>query len=102
MAKVKKTQQQIIAENEKISDQILEDLRSKGGDNMDGEKRANEKLVELGYKQHKSLFEFDDKAAENLDWFYHLTGGHTHTDFFAMRPTDYSKANEGEDFENIW
>ena len=65
-------------------------------------KRANEKLVELGYKQHKSLFEFDDKAAENLDWFYHLTGGHTHTDFFAMRPTDYSKANEGEDFENIW
>ena len=44
MAKVKKTQQQIIAENEKISDQILEDLRSKGGDNMDGEKRANEKL----------------------------------------------------------
>ena len=44
MAKIKKTQQQIIAENEKISDQILEDLRSKGGDNMDGEKRANEKL----------------------------------------------------------
>ena len=44
MAKVKKTQQQIIAENEKISDQILEDLRSKGGDNMDGEKRADEKL----------------------------------------------------------
>ena len=43
MAKVKKTQQQIIAENEKISDQILEDLRSKGGDNMDGEKRANER-----------------------------------------------------------
>ena len=23
-------------------------------------------------------------------------------DFFAIRPTDYSKANEGEDFENIW
>ena len=44
MAKVKKTQQQIIAENEKISDLILEDLRSKGGDNVDGEKRANEKL----------------------------------------------------------
>jgi ribonucleotide reductase beta subunit family protein with ferritin-like domain len=38
----------------------------------------------------------------NLDWFFHLTGGHTHTDFFAVRPTDYSKANEGEDFEDIW
>ena len=35
-----------------------------------------------------------------MAWFYHLTGGHTHTDFFAVRPTDYSKANEGEDFEN--
>jgi ribonucleoside-diphosphate reductase beta chain len=62
-------------------------------------KRANEKLVELGYEK---VFEYDDNAASNLDWFYHLTGGHTHTDFFAMRPTDYSKANEGEDFEDIW
>jgi len=62
-------------------------------------KRANEKLKELGYK---SIFKYNDKSAKNLDWFYHLTGGHTHTDFFAIRPTDYSKANEGEDFENIW
>ena len=62
-------------------------------------KRANEKLIELGYKKH---FEYDKDAASNLDWFYHLTGGHTHTDFFAVRPTDYSKANEGEDFEDIW
>ena len=62
-------------------------------------KRANEKLIELGYKKH---FKYDKEAASNLDWFYHLTGGHTHTDFFAIRPTDYSKANEGEDFEDIW
>jgi ribonucleoside-diphosphate reductase beta chain len=62
-------------------------------------KRTNEKLKELGYKE---IFKYDDKADKNLDWFYHLTGGHTHTDFFAIRPTDYSKANEGEDFENIW
>ena len=52
MAKVKKTQQQIIAENEKISDQILEDLRSKGGDNMNGEKRANEKLDSMMAKSN--------------------------------------------------
>ena len=45
MAKIEKTKQQIIAENEKISDQILEDLRSKGGDNMNGEVMANEKLM---------------------------------------------------------
>ena len=44
MAKIEKTKQQIIAENEKISDQILEDLRSKGGDNMNGEAMAREKL----------------------------------------------------------
>ena len=62
-------------------------------------KRANEKLQELGYL---TFFDVDTKAADNLDWFYHLTGGHTHTDFFAIRPTDYSKANEGEDFEDIW
>jgi len=65
-------------------------------------KRLNEKLVELGYKNSSGHFSFDEKAASNLDWFYHLTGGHTHTDFFAVRPTDYSKANEGEDFEDIW
>ena len=65
-------------------------------------KRTNEKLVELGYSNLASHFKFDDNAAGNLDWFYHLTGGHTHTDFFAIRSTDYSKANEGEDFEDIW
>ena len=65
-------------------------------------KRLNEKLQELGYFDLGEYFAFDKKSAENLDWFYHLTGGHTHTDFFAIRPTDYSKANEGEDFEDIW
>ncbi len=65
-------------------------------------KRLNEKIEELGYSNRRRDFEFDEVAASNLDWFYHLTGGHTHTDFFAVRPTDYSKANEGEDFEDIW
>tara|TARA_X000001036_G_scaffold296282_1_gene275443 strand:- start:3332 stop:4300 length:969 start_codon:yes stop_codon:yes gene_type:complete len=65
-------------------------------------KRLNEKLVELGYSNQRQHFEFDEVSAGNLDWFYHLTGGHTHTDFFAIRPTDYSKANEGEDFDDIW
>ena len=65
-------------------------------------KRLNEKLVELGYVDLGSYFAFDEKGSKNLDWFYHLTGGVTHTDFFATRPTDYSKAGEGEDFEDIW
>jgi ribonucleoside-diphosphate reductase beta chain len=61
--------------------------------------RTNIKLEELGYKSH---FDYNKKKAENLEWFYHLTGGVTHTDFFAIRPTDYSKANEGEDFGDMW
>jgi len=65
-------------------------------------KRTNEKLIELGYTDKRKLFRYDKEGAANLDWFYHLTGGHTHTDFFAIRPTDYSKANEGEDFEDVW
>ena len=65
-------------------------------------KRTNEKLTELGYTDKRRYFHYDEDAAGNLEWFYHLTGGHTHTDFFAIRPTDYSKANEGEDFEDIW
>jgi ribonucleoside-diphosphate reductase beta chain len=68
--------------------------------------RTNEKLAELGYNPFAGgdfYFEVDKKKAENLDWFYHLTGGTTHTDFFAMRPTDYSKANEGENWDaNSW
>ena len=62
-------------------------------------KRTNEKLHELNYDYG---FDYDADSARKLDWFYHLTGGHTHTDFFAIRPTDYSKAGEGEDFDDIW
>ena len=65
-------------------------------------KRLNEKLHELGYIDLGLYFTFDEAAAKNLDWFYHLSGGHTHTDFFSIRPTDYSKANEGDDYENVW
>ena len=76
----------------------LENLKKKDLKNFI-RKRANEKLHELGYE---SIFNFDVKSAEQLDWFYHLTGGLTHTDFFAVRPTDYSKANEGEDWSDLW
>lgn len=68
--------------------------------------RTNEKLAEIGYNPIPGgdlHFVYDEKKAEALEWFYHLTGGVTHTDFFAMRPTDYSKANEGEDWnDGLW
>ena len=59
-------------------------------------KRANEKLVELNIDP---VFVYNEDKASELDWFYHLTGGHTHTDFFAVRPTDYSKAGEDENWD---
>ena len=40
--------------------------------------RTNTKLKELGYE---SIFDYNKEKSDNLDWFYHLTGGHTHTDF---------------------
>ena len=70
----------------------LENLKARDLKNFIS-RRANEKLIELGYDQH---FEFDGESAKELDWFYHLTGGVEHTDFFAIRPTAYSKAGEDE------
>ena len=61
--------------------------------------RANAKLVELGYSD---IFEYNKEQASELDWFWHLSGGHTSTDFFAVRPTDYSKDNEGDDWGDIF
>ena len=61
--------------------------------------RTNQKLKELGYN---GINEYNKEKSQNLEWFYNLTGGHTHTDFFAIRPTDYSKANEGEDWDDLF
>ena len=65
-------------------------------------KRTNEKLVELGYLDLGSYFPFNKDAASNLDWFYHLSGGVMHTDFFSIRPTDYSKAGENENWDDLF
>lgn len=64
-------------------------------------RRANEKLYELGYEPS---FNYDKESADELEWFYHLTGGTTHTDFFAIRPTDYAKAGEDENWseDELW
>jgi hypothetical protein len=40
--------------------------------------------------------------AGELDWFYHLTGGTTWTDFFVIRSTDYSKAGKDDNWDDIW
>ena len=44
------------------------------------------------------------ESANQLEWFDHLTGGTTHTDFFAIRSTDYAKAGENENWsdDELW
>jgi ribonucleoside-diphosphate reductase beta chain len=51
--------------------------------------RANEKMVELGYK---ALFSVNDDLLEEIAWFGQITSGTEMQDFFALRPTSYSKS----------
>lgn len=51
--------------------------------------RANEKMVELGYK---AVYEVDEKLLDEMAWFGQITSGVEHQDFFAMRPSAYSKS----------
>ena len=83
-----------------FEDGDLENLKSEDVKNFIS-RRANEKLAELEYSP---IFEYDIESANQLEWFYHLTGGVTHTDFFAIRPTDYAKAGEDENWsdEELW
>jgi ribonucleoside-diphosphate reductase beta chain len=62
--------------------------------------RANSKLIELGLNP---IFEHIDEAGlDRMEWFGHLTGGNMSTDFFAHRVTDYSKAGEDQDWNNVF
>jgi ribonucleoside-diphosphate reductase beta chain len=52
--------------------------------------RANEKIMELGYK---SIYnDIDPNLLKQMEWFGHLTSGKTQQDFFAGRVTNYSKS----------
>ena len=99
----------IVEMEEKFIDKMFEmgDLENLKANDLKNfiRQRGNEKLGELGYNATPGgdhYFEYDEESAENLEWFYHLTGGVTHTDFFAMRPTDYSKAGEDDDWDDLF
>lgn len=52
--------------------------------------RANSKMEELGYK---GLYnDIDPNLLQQMEWFGHLTSGVEHQDFFASRPSSYSKS----------
>jgi len=52
--------------------------------------RANEKIIELGYKAIYN--DIDPNLLKQIEWFGHLTSGKTHQDFFAGRVTAYAKS----------
>jgi ribonucleoside-diphosphate reductase beta chain len=52
--------------------------------------RANEKMIELGYKPIYN--DIDPNLLKQMEWFGHLTSGVEHQDFFAGRNTSYSKS----------
>ena len=59
--------------------------------------RANTKLEDLGYNP---IFETDAEALERMSWFDVLGAGVEHQDFFAQRPTAYSKG--AVDWSSAW
>ena len=59
MAKTEKTRQEIIAENEKLSDKILRDLKQSAVDNMDY-KSAKEKMQEGNKIKKVDVFNLRD------------------------------------------
>jgi ribonucleoside-diphosphate reductase beta chain len=52
--------------------------------------RANDKMVELGYKGIYN--DIDPNPLKQMEWFGHLTSGVEHADFFSTRVTTYSKS----------
>lgn len=59
--------------------------------------RTNSKLNELGLEP---IYEIDDLAVQNLDWFAVICKSNTHQDFFDGHPNAY--AIGGSDFSEIW
>lgn len=60
--------------------------------------RCNTKLHDLGLKS--KWYNIDKTHLLNMDWFDVLSGGVSHSDFFASRVSDYSKGQH--DWSTIW
>jgi ribonucleoside-diphosphate reductase beta chain len=60
--------------------------------------RANTKLNDLGLKQNwKNI---DKVSLDRMEWFSIIAGGVEAQDFFAQRPSNYSKSTI--DWDKIW
>lgn len=61
--------------------------------------RINESLIEIGYSK---VFEIDSELLKRTTWFDEEVMGNMQTDFFASRPTEYSKSNKSFDADELF
>lgn len=61
--------------------------------------RINDSLSQIGYKK---IFEVDEKMLEKTVWFDEEVLGNMMSDFFACRPTEYSKSNKSFDEDDLF
>ena len=62
--------------------------------------RVNTKLGDLGY--NPIITDIDLTSVNEMKWFDHLSGGKQHSDFFAVRVTNYSKGTKDWDTSSIF
>ena len=62
--------------------------------------RVNTKMSDLGYGA--IVNDIDKEAIQRMSWFDNLSGGKQHSDFFAVRVTNYSKGAQNWDANNIF
>tara|TARA_R110000751_G_scaffold281077_1_gene383619 strand:- start:2298 stop:3284 length:987 start_codon:yes stop_codon:yes gene_type:complete len=62
--------------------------------------RVNTKLGDLGY--NPIITDIDMTAVNDMKWFDHLSAGKQHSDFFAVRVTNYSKGAMEWDTNSIF
>lgn len=61
--------------------------------------RINESLLQIGYSK---IFEINNDLLKMTTWFDEEVMGNMQTDFFASRPTEYSKSNKSFNSEDLF
>lgn len=61
--------------------------------------RLNRSLTEIGLKP---TFEVDQEALKEMQWFDEEVFGHAHDDFFAVRPTEYTKKTQSVTADDLF
>ena len=57
------------------------------------------KATEIGLK---AIFEVDQEVLKEMQWFDEEVFGHAHDDFFAVRPTEYTKKSQSVTADDLF